>query len=40
MLNLILDDFVENGDLTNQVLEVDLKKNGEVQLRRIALPAE
>ena len=40
IFNLILDDFVENGDLTSQVLEVDLKKNGEVQLRRIALPAE
>jgi hypothetical protein len=40
ILNLILNEFVENGDLTNQVLEVDLKKNGEVQLRRIALPAE
>ena len=40
IFNLILDEFVENGDLTNQVLEVDLKKNGEVQLRRIALPAE
>ena len=40
IFNLILDEFVENGDLTNQVLEVDLKKNGEVRLRRIALPAE
>lgn len=30
IFNLILDEFVENGDLTNQVLEVDLKKNGEV----------
>ena len=40
LFDLILDDFEENGDLTNQVLEVDLKKNGEVQLRRIALPEE
>ena len=40
IFNLILDEFVKNGDLTNQVLEVDLKRNGEVNLRRIALPAE
>ena len=38
--NLIIDEIVKNGDLTNQVLEVDLKRNGEVNLRRIALPAE
>ena len=37
---LILDELVKNGDLTNQLLEVDVKKDGKVELRRIALPAE
>ncbi len=38
LFNLILDDMEKNGDLTNQVLEVDLNKSGEVELRRRALP--
>ena len=37
---LILDELVKNGDLTNQLLEVGVKKDGKVELRRIALPAE
>jgi hypothetical protein len=37
---LILDEFAKNGDLTNQLLEVGVKKDGKVELRRIALPAE
>lgn len=37
---LILDEFVKNGDLTNQLLEVRVKKDGKVDLRRIALPAD
>lgn len=40
LFDLILDDFEKNGDLTNQVLEVDVRKNGEVYLRRHALPDE
>jgi hypothetical protein len=40
LFKLILDDFEKNGDLTNQVLEVDLNKSGEVVLRRYALPDE
>jgi Domain of unknown function (DUF5615) len=35
---LMLDDLDEKGDLTNQVLEVSLKKSGEVILRRTSLP--
>ncbi len=38
LFDLILDDLEERGDLTNQVLEVALKKSGEVELRRIPLP--
>ena len=37
---LILDEFAKNGDLTNQLLQVAVKKDGRVKLRRIALPAE
>ena len=37
---LILDELVNNGDLTNQSLEVGIKKDGKVKLRRIVLPAE
>jgi hypothetical protein len=36
--DVILDDLGERGDLTNQVLEVSLKKSGEVILRRTSLP--
>jgi hypothetical protein len=39
LFGLILDEFVKNGDLTNQLLEVRVKKDGKVELRRIALPA-
>jgi hypothetical protein len=34
---LILDELA-NGDLTNQLLEVGVKKDGKVELRRVALP--
>jgi hypothetical protein len=37
---MILDELVKNGDLTNQVLEVRVKKDGRAELRRIALPAQ
>jgi hypothetical protein len=37
---LILDEIVKNGELTNQLLEVGVKKDGKLELRRIALPAE
>jgi hypothetical protein len=37
---LILGELVKNGDLTNQLLEVSVKKDGKVELRRITLPAE
>jgi len=40
LFKLILDDLETKGDLTNQVLEVDLKKNGEVELVRFALPED
>lgn len=40
LFTLILDDFVKCGDLTNQLLEVGVRKDGKVELRRIALPAE
>lgn len=40
LFELIFDDFGANWDLINQVLEVDLKKSGEVELRRYALPAD
>jgi hypothetical protein len=38
LFDLMLDDLDEKGDLTNQVLEVSLKKSGEVILRRTSLP--
>ena len=40
IFGLILDDLAKNGDLTNQVLQVDVRKDGRVQLERFALPAE
>ena len=40
LFGLILDELVKNGDLTNQLLQVDVKKDGRVELRRIALPAD
>ena len=40
LFGMILDDLVKNGDLTNQLLQVDVKKDGRVELRRIALPAD
>lgn len=40
IFGLILDEIVEKGDLTNQLLEVKVEKDGKVELRRIALPAE
>jgi hypothetical protein len=40
IFGLILDELVKNGDLTNQVLQVDIKKDGRVELERIALPAD
>lgn len=40
IFGFILDDLVQKGDLTNQVLQVDVSKDGRVQLERFALPAE
>jgi hypothetical protein len=40
IFGLILDDLAKNGDLTNQVLQVEVRKDGRVQLERFALPAE
>ena len=40
IFGLILDELVKNGDLTNQVLQVDVKRDGRVELARIALPAD
>jgi hypothetical protein len=40
LFGLILDELVKNGDLTNQLLQVDLKKDGRVELERIALPSD
>lgn len=40
LFGLILDELVKNGDLTNQLLQVDVKKDGRVELERIALPAD
>jgi hypothetical protein len=37
---MILHDLKENGGLINQVLEVNLDKNGVIELRRYALPDE
>jgi len=35
---MILGNLLKNGDLANQLLEVDVKKEVKVGLRRIALP--
>ena len=40
LAGLILDELAKNGDLTNQVLQVDVRRDGRVQLERFALPAE
>lgn len=40
IFGLILDDLSAKGDLTNQVLQVDVRKDGRVQLERFALPAD
>lgn len=40
IFGFILDDLAKKGDLTNQVLQVDVSKDGRVQLERFALPAE
>ena len=40
LFGLILDELVKNGDLTNQLLQVDVRKDGRVELERIALPAD
>jgi hypothetical protein len=40
IFGLVLDDLAKNGDLTNQVLQADLRKDGRVELERFALPAE
>lgn len=40
IFGLILDELVKSGDLTNQVLQVDVKRDGRVELARIALPAD
>lgn len=37
---LILDELMKNGDLTNQLLEVSVRKDGKVELRRIAVPTD
>ena len=38
LFKLILDDLEKVGALTNQVMEVDLSKNGAVELRRRSIP--
>lgn len=40
IFSLVLDDLAKNGDLTNQVLQVDLRKDCRVELERFVLPAE
>ena len=40
IFGLVLDDLAKNGDLTNQILQVDVRKDGRVQLERFALPSE
>lgn len=40
IFGLILGDLAKKGDLTNRVLQVDVRKDGQVQLERFALPAE
>lgn len=37
---MILDELIKNGDLTNQLLEVSVRKDGKLEFRRIAFPAE
>jgi hypothetical protein len=39
IFGLILDELAKSGDLTNQVLQVDVRKDGRVELERFALPA-
>lgn len=39
VFSLILDDFLDHGDLTNQILQVDVRKDGTIELLRIPLPA-
>ncbi len=39
IFGLILDELARNGDLINQVLQIDVRKDGRVQLERFALPA-
>jgi hypothetical protein len=38
LFDLILNDIERNGDLTNQVLEVVLNRNGELQIARREMP--
>jgi uncharacterized protein YpbB len=40
IFGLILDELAKNGYLTNQLLQVDVRKDGRVQLERFALPEE
>jgi len=40
IFSLVLDNLAKNGDLTNQVLQVDVRKDGRVQLERFDLPVE
>ena len=40
IFGLILDDLVNQGDLTNQVLQVDIHKDGRVELLRFPLPPD
>jgi hypothetical protein len=40
IFGLILDDLVKHGDLTNKVLQVDVMKDGRVEIGRFSLPAE
>ena len=40
IFGLVLDDLAKNRDLTNQLLQIDVRKDGRVQLERFALPAE
>lgn len=37
---LVLDDLTRNGDLTNQLLEINVDKSGRVEIRRIAFPQD
>ena len=40
IFGLILDDLVNQGDLTNQVLQVDIHKDGRVEFLRFPLPPD